>query len=154
MVTLNHNPDGKLVVSDAGTISEIAQILADYYQYKGYSTTKEDIEEILVLDFLFYAAWATTEGQSRSTQIIDKSAVISVSEWGILDPVVRAHCDYLQSQRVEASGSIGMQHFGLTSSEANQIYMNAKEEMKKTAFVEAPFLVEYEYPRPLNRRVD
>ena len=154
MITLEYNPDGKLVVSDAGSVQELASLMAEYYQFKGYSITQEDLEEIIVLDFLYYAAFAITAGQSKSDQIIDKNAVISVSEWGVLDPVIRAHCDYLQAQRVEASGSIGMQHFGLTSSEANQIYLNAKEEMKKNAFIEEPFLVEYEYTRPLSRRVD
>ena len=60
-----------------------------------------------------------------------------------MEPVIRAHCDFIQSQRVEGTGSLGGERFGLSVSEAKQAYADAKLEMKKEAFVESPFTLDF-----------
>ena len=129
---------------EAGTIASLAQALYLEYVLMGYSTTTEDISTAIMLDFAFYAGWATTTTQEQGLETeIDENHSISFTEWAILEPVIRAHCDFIQSQRVEGTGSLGGERFGLSVSEAKQAYADAKLEMKKEAFVEAPFTLDF-----------
>lgn len=138
-------------ISQAGTISTLADLLTDHYMSMGYSLVKEDIVEVLKIDFLFYASWAITKGQLTASLPINQDSEISVGEWGIIEPVIRAHINHIQAQRVEASGSMGGERFGLSAAEAEQAYSLTKENMKKDAFVEEPFTVDYEYTKPAFR---
>ena len=129
---------------EAGTIASLAEALYLEYALMGYSTTAEDISTAIMLDFAFYAGWATTTTQELGIETeIDENHSISFTEWAILEPVIRAHCDLIQSQRVEGTGSLGGERFGLSVSEAKQAYADAKLEMKKDAFVEAPFTLDF-----------
>lgn len=140
--------DETLQISEAGTIYALAELLSDHYLAIGYSLVKEDIIEVLKMDFLFYAGWAVTKGQLQTTFPIDQNSVISVGEWGILEPVVRAHINFIQAQRMEATGAMGGDRFGLTTSETDQAYALAKETMKKEGFLEKPFTIDYDYHKP------
>jgi hypothetical protein len=140
--------DRSFQISEAGAIHALAELLSSHYMAIGYSLAKEDIIEVLKTDFLFYAGWAITKSQLQTSFLIDQNSVISVGEWGILEAVVRAHINFIQAQRMEASGAMGGDRFGLTSSEAEQAYSLAKETMKKEAFVETPFTIDYDYHKP------
>lgn len=130
--------------SEAGTIASLAETLYMEYALMGYSLNAFDIETALKLDFAFYAGWATTETQEKGqTTTIDDTHTIALSEWAVIEPVVRAHCEWIQSQRVDATGSLGGERFGLSVSEAKQEYTTAKMDMKKEAFVEAPFTLDF-----------
>ena len=69
----------------------------------------------------------------------DKNIVLEGFEWGIIEPCLSANCDLIQAQLVEASRSMGGDGFGMSVSEAEQAYNQAKELMPKNAFVEPPF---------------
>lgn len=129
---------------EAGTIASLSQALYLEYALMGYSTTQEDISTALMLDFSVYAGWATTATQEQGLETeIDENHKISMTEWAVLEPVVRAHCDWVQSQRVEGTGSLGGERFGLSVSEAKMAYTEAKAEMKKESFVEPPFTLDF-----------
>ncbi|ENV14754.1 hypothetical protein F965_00100 [Acinetobacter schindleri NIPH 900] len=128
----------------AGSIATLSTALADEYALFGYSITAEDVEIALRLDYAFYAGWATTAAQdSGQTLELKSNYPVSLGEWAVIDPVIRAHCELIQAQRMEATGSLGGERFGLSVSEASQNYMNAKLEMKKEAFVEPPFTLDF-----------
>ncbi len=135
-------------VSYTGEISQISPLLLDEYQTIGYSLTLEDIELILVQDFTFYAGWAITQVQRSSDQFINSKTMISIGEWGIIEPVIRAHIDFMHAQRMEGSSALGGERFGLDTSTARQNYEIAKQEMKGNAFVEPVFTLDYDYIKP------
>ena len=136
-------------VSKAGSIQELATFLDDHYISHGYSINKEDILDVLKANFLFYTAWASTQEQKKGTETtIDDNTVISVAEWGIIEPVIRAHLDWIQAQRMESTASLGVQSFGLSVPEAKSIFDTSKETMKKEAFIAEPFTIDYDYRKP------
>jgi hypothetical protein len=70
--------------------------------------------------------------QSKGTATqLNKDYVLSLSEWGLIEPVIRAHCELIQAQRVEGTGSLGGERFGLSVSEATANYKEAKEDLKE-----------------------
>lgn len=135
-------------ISQAGDIKSLAMALLDEYQTMGYSLTQEDIETILINDYVFYAGWAYTQAQRNAQQLINRDAIISVGEWGIMSQMIRHHCDYMHAQRMEGSGSLGGERFGLDVGTARQNYETAQENLKKDAFVEEVFTVDYDYKKP------
>lgn len=136
------------LVSYTGEISQISSQLLDEYQTIGYSLVAEDIELILIQDFTFYAGWAITQGQRQADQLIDRKTMISLGEWGIIEPVIRSHIDFMHAQRMEGSAALGGERFGLDSTTARQNYETAKLDMKKDAFVEPVFTIDYDYVKP------
>lgn len=142
------------LVSKAGSILELAVLLEEHYLTQGYSLTREDIAEALRLVYLFYSAWATTQEQVEAVtpSTIGDNTIVSVPEWGIIEPVLRAYLDCMQAQRMEGTASLGVERFGLSVSEAKQAYSVSQEEMKKNAFVEKPFTIDYAYTKPLKNR--
>ena len=74
---------------------------------------------------------------------ISKLLIISISEWAIIEPVIRAHCDLIQANRVEAMDSLGGERFGLSVSEATMGFTEAKREMESKTFVEEPFFISF-----------
>jgi len=134
------NEQGESQESEAGSIASLSDALFTEYGLSGYSLTPEDVETALIADFKVYAAWGTTTAQLKGTPSqLNRDYVISLSEWGLIEPVIRAHCELIQAQRVEGTGSLGGERFGLSVSEATANYKEAKEDLKKNAFVEAPF---------------
>jgi hypothetical protein len=63
-------------------------------------------------------------------------------EWEIILPVVRAHIAIIQARRSDASKSLGTEGYGLSISEAEQLYKDARLEMQRAAFIEAPFSID------------
>ena len=143
MTVLNGRTEHGIKVSDAGTIASLSAVLFENFRRAGYSLIPSDIESAVIADFQVYAGWADTEMQLQGiTAVIDRNYVLSVAEWTILEPVCRAHCEYIQAQRVEALGSVGGERFGLTVSEAKPLFLEAREIMKGEAFFEEPFMIE------------
>ncbi|MCO8088254.1 hypothetical protein [Acinetobacter indicus] len=142
--TLAATVNGAYQISEAVPIASLADALLGEYGLMGYSITTEDIILALIQDMSFYAGWEETQEQRQgNTVLIDQNYKIAVHEWAVLDPVIRSHCDLIQAQRSEAAASLGMERFGLSVSEAMQNYNNAKLEMKKEAFVEPPFTLDF-----------
>lgn len=126
---------------EAGTIESLAGQLYQELALKGYSLLLDDVELVFIESIKIYASHATLECQ-RTASIpitVDKHLVLHGSEFAIIEPLVRAHCDVIQADLVEGSGSLGAERFGLSKSEAEQAYKEEKEKLPKAAFVEAPF---------------
>ncbi|OJU92174.1 MAG: hypothetical protein BGO19_12450 [Acinetobacter sp. 38-8] len=125
----------------AGSIEELATTFYQKLQMKGYSLLVEDVTNALIEETKRYAGCATLRCQRGSTNIIiiDKTIVLEGFEWFIIEPCLSANCDLIQAQLVEASRSMGGDGFGMSVSEAEQAYNQAKELMPKNAFVEPPF---------------
>ncbi len=131
--------------SEAASIASLADALFAEYGLLGYSLVPEDICTALINDMRFYAGWEATEQQDLGKTIkLDENYPVALHEWAVLEPVIRAHCDFIHAQRMESAGSQGMERFGLSASEASQSYQNAKLEMKKEAFVEQPFTFDFD----------
>ncbi|RZG78725.1 hypothetical protein [Acinetobacter venetianus] len=125
----------------AGSIEALAIIFFQKLQMKGYSLLQNDVLLALIEETKRYAGWATLSCQRGSTNIIqiDENLVLEAFEWVIIEPCLNANCDLIQAQLVEASRSMGGDGFGMTVSEAEQNYKEAKELMPKNAFVAPPF---------------
>ncbi|OTG87878.1 hypothetical protein [Acinetobacter sp. ANC 3813] len=129
--------------SEAGTIATLSEKLAIELGLCGYSLTSEDIEIALAADFLFYAGWNSTYTQrNRLNSPMDETQLISVNEWVVIEPVIRAHCELMQAQRMEGTGSLGVERFGMSVSEAQPAYAAAKMDLPKISFVEPPFILD------------
>lgn len=140
MTKLNPTIEGLFKESEAETIATLSNIMFEEYGLLGYSLDAEDVCTALINDFRFYAGWEETHQQrSGALSTINPEYVLSLGEWAIIEPVLRAHCDFIQAQRVESTASLGGERFGLTASEASQNYKEAKEQMKREAFIEEPF---------------
>lgn len=130
--------------SDAGTIATLSNLLYTEYALSGYSTQADEIETALAMDYAYYVGWATSSSQEKGqSKDIDRDKVITINEWAVIEPLIRAHCDLLQANRMEANASLGTERFGLSVSEASMNYNNAKEKMQKEAFVEPPFTLDF-----------
>ncbi len=130
--------------SEAGTIASLSDTLFNEYILSGYSLTPEDIEPALIADFKLYAGWTSTFTQDKGlVTTLDRTQIISISEWAIIEPVIRAHCDLIQANRVEAMDSLGGERFGLSVSEATMGFTEAKREMESKTFVEEPFFISF-----------
>ncbi|WP_151743001.1 MULTISPECIES: hypothetical protein [unclassified Acinetobacter] len=125
----------------AGSINELATIFYQKLQMKGYSLLLDDVLKALIEETKRYAGLATLTCQRGSLSIIyiDENLRLEAFEWVIIEPCLNANCDLIQAQLVEASRSMGGDGFGMTVSEAEQNYKEAKELMPKNAFVAPPF---------------
>lgn len=125
---------------DAQTLAVLADQLYQELSSNGYSLLLDDVVSAMIIDTQYYASWAVLECQ-RSAIIglsIDENLVLEGFEWAIIEPVLRAHCDVIQSRLVEGSRSLGGDGFGLNVSEARQIYADARITMQNEAFCEPP----------------
>ena len=77
--------------------------------------------------------------QMESTHGHLPNLILEGFEYAIIEPCFSANCDLIQAQLVEGSRSMGGDGFGLSVSEAEQAYREAKELMPKNAFVAPPF---------------
>ncbi|MDR6630385.1 hypothetical protein J2X86_002440 [Acinetobacter lwoffii] len=135
---------GQYQDSEAGTIASLSDQLFNEYGLSGYSLTPSDIETALIADFKVYAGWVTTATQARGQgTTLDGTQSVELGEWAILETVIRAHCELIQAQRMEATASLGGERFGLSVSEASQKYSDAKLEAEKKAFIEEPFFIDF-----------
>lgn len=126
--------------SPLGTIATLSQLIANEYELSGFSLTDDDLNTILTVDFALYAGWSTPYSTLNGIGTpLDATQIISFGDWAVLENVVKAHCELVQAQRVEGTGSLGTERFGISVSEATTNYNMAKEAMKKEAFVEPPF---------------
>ena len=131
----------------AGTVGSLAMALHQEMMLSGYSVSDDDVIEACLDEVRYYATWDTLEVQRTATAPIelDQSLALDAYEWEIILPVVRAHVAMIHARRSGASESLGTAGYGLSISEAEQLYKDARFEMQRAAFIEAPFSID-----PLN----
>lgn len=144
-----------------GTLFEVASDLYDELVTSGSSVTIDDVVKIVIDATKKFAAWSgemqhcPKEDASCKSPLLDitQNTVVTVDDWVLIEPVVRAHCDLVQARRMEGYQGLGGQPSGMLSSEALQYYKEALEVMKKEAFQFQPFTVQVEVEgvRPVNR---
>jgi hypothetical protein len=128
--------------SQAGTVLELSDLVESALVMSGYSLDQGDVQSVILDECRYYSGWAMFEAQKSSVISLDDSLVLDAYEWSILEPAIRAHLDLKQAQRMESIKSLGASDFGLSVSEARQIYIQERAEMPKTAFVEPPYSLE------------
>lgn len=127
------------VHAKAGTVDELSELVEQELVLCGYSLGRDDIQTIILGECKYYSGWAMFEAQKDSVIKIDGALVLDSYEWSILEPAIRAHIDLAQAQRMESIRSLGSQEFGLSVSEARQIYREERDSIPKLAFVEEPY---------------
>lgn len=136
-----------------GTIQEASSELYDELLTTGSSMLLSDVVKVFVMSTKKYVGWSgqlTTlpvdpmEAGStvRPKLIINENTVISVGDWLIIEPVVRAHCDLVQAKRMEGAQGLGVNSTGMTTSEARGYYDEAIKQMQKEAFQAEPYTIE------------
>ena len=133
-----------------GTIQDAAQELYDELLTTGSSVRLSEVVKVLITNTKKYAGWSgelqtcpsTDKSCDKPLLVITANTVLSVDDWIIIEPVVRAHCDLVQARRMEGAQGLGVQQTGMMTSEALQLYKDAVEVMKKEAFQCQPFSVE------------
>lgn len=123
----------------AGTIDELSELVEGELVLSGYSLGQDDIKTVILSECKYYSGWAMFEAQKDSVINIDGALVLDSYEWSILEPAIKAHLDLLQAQRMESIRSLGAQEFGLSVSEARQIYREERDSVPKLAFVDEPY---------------
>lgn len=126
----------------AGTVDELSELIEQELLLCGYSLGQEDIKTVILVECKYYSGWAMFEAQKDSVIKIDGALVLDSYEWSILEPAIKAHLDLKQAQRMESIRSLGAQDFGLSVSEARQIYKEERDSVPKLAFVEEPYSLE------------
>ncbi|MCZ2981738.1 hypothetical protein NYY70_16120 [Acinetobacter baumannii] len=124
----------------AGSIQQLSEELYKEYQLTGYSILLEDIVKAFIEETKTYAGWATLDCQAKAITSIELNETIELNgdEYVIILPLVKAHCDLLQARLVEATHGLGVESYGLSVSEAQQIYNEKKDALPKLAFCMAP----------------
>ncbi|MEO4113898.1 hypothetical protein ACOKPE_08000 [Acinetobacter baumannii] len=124
----------------AGSIQQLSEELYKEYQLSGYSILLDDIVKAFLDETKYYAGWAVLDCQTKATTSIELNETIELSgdEYVIIQPLVKAHCDLLQARLVEATRGLGVESYGLSVSEAQQIYNEKKDALPKLAFCMAP----------------
>lgn len=128
--------------ANAGTVGELSALVFDELTLSGYSLGDDDIKTVILAECRFYAGWAMFESQKDSIIKIDQNLILDQAEWSILEPVIKASLDLKQAQRMESIRSLGAQEFGLSVSEARQIYKEERDSMPRLAFIEEPYSLE------------
>lgn len=135
--------DGEYQPSMAGTIAEIAERFYEELLFSGDSMNVEDVQQSIIDHTILYAGWQVLFVQKHSeTPIkIDLDLKLELGEWSVIEPVVRAHLEYIHSKRSDGSGAIGGERTGKDPMTAHSDYVTAKAEMPKNAFCEEGFSV-------------
>lgn len=129
----------------AGSLNELAGLLLEEFFSKGYALSELEVLEVLKTECRYMMSWTPLNLSPELAVIhVNENTELSNGEWGVLEPVIRAHCDLLQAQRVDASKSLGEVGFGLTVSEAEQTYLQERDAIPKKCFIEAPYSIELE----------
>lgn len=128
----------------AGAVGQLAASLHTELVNSGYSLMPEDVLLCVVQAVCKYAAWDTLDAQRNATGSVsvDSSLVLAAHEWQIIEPLVRAHCDLIQANRMEASRSLGMEQVGMSVSEAMQGLQMQQDLLAQRAFCAPPFAIE------------
>lgn len=133
-----------------GSIQFAADALYEELLMSGYSVTDEDMVKVFITNTKKYAGWSgelqhcPKDDESCKNPLLSITAdtVLSVDDWIIIEPVIRAHCDLVHAKRMEGAQNLGVQSVGVSSSEARQSYIDALEVMKKECFQCQPFSVD------------
>lgn len=128
--------------SQAGSVAELSDLVTNELVMSGYSLDQDDVQTIILAECRYYSGWAMFEAQKSSVISLNGSLVLDAYEWSILEPAIRAHLDLKQAQRMEAIKSTGSVDFGLSVSEAKNIYSQERAEIPKTSFIEPPYSLE------------
>lgn len=141
--------------ADAGTLKQRVPALMDELIMSGYSLSEEDVEGVVLSAASLLVSWGRLDWQRQKGDggHLGLDTPITADEWGIMEPVVRAHCDLIQARRMEGTQSLGMTTFGLSVSEATSHYHQAIETLKREAFCEAPFSIDICEQTSLRERV-
>ena len=128
----------------AGAVGQLAASLHTELVNSGYSLMPEDVLLCVVQAVCKYAAWDTLDAQRNATGSVsvDSRLVLAAHEWQIIEPLVRAHCDLIQANRMEASRSLGMEQVGMSVSEAMQGLQMQQDLLAQRAFCAPPFAIE------------
>ena len=128
----------------AGSVTELSKLVENLLSLSGYSLGEDDIKTVILAECKHYSGWAVFEAHKTGVIEINDALILESYEWSILEPAINAHIDLLQAQRMEAIRSLGAQEFGISVSEARQIYREERDAMPKMAFVEEPYSLELE----------
>lgn len=128
-----------------GTLSELADTLANKLMLSGMSLMPLDVLTAIKTETSFYMGYADLDAHVNAVPaVVHDELQLTYSEWAVIEPVVRANCDLVQAYRVEASRSIGAESFGLSVSEAQQNYMLVRDNFAKNAFVSPPYSLNFD----------
>lgn len=129
-----------------GTIQDVSQELYNELLTSGSSVLLSDVVTLMIINTKKYAGWSgelqprpEDEAVLKPLLIITANTVLRVSDWIIIEPVARAHCDLVQARRMEGAQGLGVQPSGMSSSEALGLYNEAVRQMQKEAFQCQPF---------------
>lgn len=151
MANINKQPN-----YSAGSITDLCDKLYDELLTSGSSLMRSDVTQFYLEETRRYVAWAgglqIKANDDKADDLtddlewlsVDENTILTTDEWAIIDPVVRAHCDLLQAQRMEGAQQLGVAMSGLSTSEAKQMYREAIEQMEKKAFQCEPFSIMFE----------
>ncbi|EPF2489683.1 hypothetical protein ACSP9A_002213 [Acinetobacter baumannii] len=133
-------PESEWYAVVAGSIQQLSEELYKEYQLSGYSILLDDIVRAFLEEAKYYAGWTVLDCQTKASTSIELNETIELSgdEYVIIQPVVKAHCDLLQARLVESTRGLGVESYGLSVSEAQQIYNEKKDALPKLAFCMAP----------------
>lgn len=128
-----------------GSLTELSEKVAHSLMFSGSSVMQPDVLNIIKTEVEYYKGYTDLEAHKDLTvQPVNDPLQLTDSEWSVIQPVVIAACKLLQAERVEASGSIGAERFGLDAGTAQQLYDTARQELPNNAFVSAPYSLNFD----------
>ncbi|MDO4440593.1 MAG: hypothetical protein Q4B81_00235 [Moraxella sp.] len=141
--------------AQAGTLKDMSAPLLDELIMSGYSLSDDDVLGVLLSVASILVGWGRIDWQRQDGAggLLGVDTPITADEWGIMYPLVRAHCDLIQARRMEGVQSLGMTTFNLSASEALSLYNQALETMKRESFCEEPFSIDICEETSLRQRV-
>lgn len=144
----NHDINATYVT---GTIQEAAFDLYNELLTSGSSLLESDVVKVFITTAKKYAGWSDrlltdllpgSDPTQKPLLVINENTVLDVTDWIIIEPVIRAHCDLVQAKRMEGAQGLGVNPSGMSSSEARGYYDEALLKMQKEAFQCEPFTVD------------
>lgn len=128
-----------------GTLDELAIQVGTTLLSAGSSVLPHDVLQIIKTETLFYMGYCDLDAHVGVTlPLVTDDLRLNASEWAVIQPVVIAGCKLLQAERMEASGSIGAERFGLDVGTAQQLYDTARLELPNNAFVQPPYSLNFD----------
>ncbi|GAA0319264.1 hypothetical protein [Psychrobacter aestuarii] len=124
-----------------GSIQEAVTETYDTLLTTGSSVLDTEVLKAVINAAKKYHTWsgqlAATNGDNKL--VIDADTMLAVDDWEIIEPVVLAHCSFIQARRLEAMQELGA---GMSASECTQLYREAVELMKREAFQFPPMSID------------
>lgn len=100
------------------TANEYAKMIYEELSLSGFALMPEQVNFAVNHGVRTYSTWASFEVEYNDQDPLNRP--LTVEEWGILEPFVRAHCNLLQARLVDASRPMGIEGFiDINSAEAN-----------------------------------